>query len=316
MNKIIITLLVFVIISCENSTQNESRDPLQKKDGLVTNSEILDSKIMRDTLFADYYYQMPLEELKDKNEAYFFIKGNDSIDFNIQYKLTQNRLDTLVLKKDWNIKESDFDFLLKIYKNKYGKFKKFTKNEKKFYKKKFNVKHIYWNNQDKDKFRYSKRSIHSNGYKKLGKFYQEGCLFSGRYNNAEQLNGKEGYHMHAIDKETNEKWVFEVDLNNLKKEYATYTNNYASIVDGNKLIELEVFRLKNPKKYVRREKLSRKRYQPREIKLNYNIDKPKSIPLDFIQIRYSKLGDNKESTSPKNLDSLRNVKKNENRKDI
>ena len=254
---------------------------------------------------------MPLEELKKRRTNYMFLNGNDSINFEINYRLNNEKLDTLVLVKRGGFNQKDFHFLLTLLKEKYGTYKLSEKAISILYKSNYKIKHIYWNNEMKSNFNYS-RDIHPNLFYRDGESYPSFCYTMNFHNNSSRINSKPGYHIHATNKQSNEKWVFEVDANKLNDEYAKYQLTNFEFTDSLKMIVIEKFKIVN--------ETYRKYREKRRNSLDFissSINQPKNLPDDYIKIKYYiKKRDEAHQKRKINIDSLKKEQIRMNKNDI
>jgi len=290
-------------VSCKSKKKDSSK---HLNLTTVENQETtIKTEVEKDTLFSDFYDKMPIEELRKKPQQYYFICNNDSINFEINYRLNNLKLDTLVLVKKGVFNQKNFNCILNLYKEKYGNCNLSKKIINILYRENYGIKHIYWNNKNKSDFLYSK-DIHKNFSNINGDYYPSFCTTQAH--NSSKLS-KYGYHIHARNKQTNEKWVFEVDVKKLKDEFVKYELRSYLFKDSAKIIVLQTFELIN--------KVYHKKMNPLLAGISINQTKYLSLPIDYMKIKYYiKRADNTNQQRIINADSLKKVQLRKNKNDI
>lgn len=299
-------------MSC-NSEKKDSSKHLN----LVTveNQETaIKTEIKKDTLFSDFYDKMPFKELRQKQQQYYFMVGNDSINFEINYRLSNGKLDTLFLVKEGVFNQKDFNYILNLYRAKYGNCNVSKKIVNVLYRENYKIKHIYWNNEDKSDFFYLKDKDILNGIYRNGVEDSYLNLDMNSYNNSSKLSTY-GYHIFAVNKQTNENWVFEVDVKKLKDEFVKYELRSYLFKDGAKIIELQTFKLFNKGYRKKREETTGDDLMAAFIPPK--INSAKDLPHDYMKIKYYINRVDKTNQKRKiNVDSLKKEQLRKNKNDI
>jgi len=307
MRKYILIFGLIFLVSCKPQKKDSSKHfnlkTINNQETIIKRDSTIKTEVEKDTLFSDFYDKMPLEKLRKKPQDYYFICSNDSVKFEINYRLNNFKLDTLILVKKGVVNQKDFNCILNLYKEKYGKYKLSKKIINVLFRENYGIKHIYWNNQFKSNFFYSK-DIHKNYFYLCDVYSKSFCCLQSH--NSSNLS-KYGYHIHAKNKQTNQDWVFEVDVKKLKDEFAKYELKSYLFKDSAKKIELQTFKLIN--------KVYHKHINP--LLFSIAINQEKDLPSDYMKIKYYiKIADNTYQQRIINADSLKKVQLKKNKSDI
>jgi len=119
--------------------------PIEKQDTVrVEKSDTLNRvQLIHDTLFSDYYYGMSSKEINYASKQYYFVKDKDFMQFKVRFKFLENKLKEVILNRSESANHKGFDFILNLYKDKYGEFVFTSKTYSQLYMSTYRIKHFY-----------------------------------------------------------------------------------------------------------------------------------------------------------------------------
>lgn len=290
MKKVLILILVMVFASCNEKNKNNAH---QENHKFTSN----------DTLFSEYFYLMPKSEFNDyrlKNSTYKLITNkNKTIPFKIQFEFNQSKLDSLKLVYEeighYDIDEV-YNEVFELYKNKYKEFDAKSSSVKHLYKTKYKMTHIYWGYQTPNSFRVLELEDNDYVNNQFGGDFHCRCYYGpNMHQRIGDFQNKKGYHVHALNKNTNEKWSFEVDTKVINNNFAVYDLDKRTFYSGKKKIIIELKKLKKPSNYLRGMDFLND-LATKVKNHNNSVNDAKMIPQDQISISYSFIKNNEESS--------------------
>ncbi|RYJ43281.1 hypothetical protein [Flavobacterium beibuense] len=220
----VVILSMFLLLSCKEQTNHndESNDIVLSDDTLIS----------KDTLFGSFYSGMDKDSPSiNYNDGYTFYNKSDSIHFDFSFEFDRkNKLDTLVLNhynEDSN--DKDFEYILRLYEDKYGKFtkKQITKKEIAFQY--YKIKRIFWGNKNKYDYAVDNRKIHE---------CDENPFICGSFKCYISCKDEYGFHIQTTNLKTGDLEFLNVEMEKKDAEFSNYNlTSYYKVVDS-KYIEL------------------------------------------------------------------------------
>lgn len=305
MNFKVAFLIIFFLTSCVNRNQ-----PVDNNDDFLGNDKLKEStyttsiQTERDTLFADYYHGMSVEALDSMPKTYTFNSDNDELKFDIEFEIEEGKLVALDLTNKGEASEGIFNYLLSIYRNKYGKPEVSTKPIKLHYKTKYEIANVSWGDENKHYYTDPEKVC------EFKCFYDFDLNYKLKYKKVKNFR-KDKFHTHVMNKYTGHYWIFNTSISVKEKLYADFEQSLYTYKSKDKNVILERRKLLNPDKYV--SKIGGG--------LKWDIRRRDNFPDSYIKIVYS-LKKHKEKVEKREqrekyyLDSLRNMEKMKNKSDI
>ena len=242
----LIAMILLTLFSCAEQTDSQSRG---SDSALDSNTTIEESGHPQDvknrTLFGEYTVGMKKSEANENGYTYtFYFSDPDRLDVRVKpYFNNDEELYQVVLKSSNSelVNRQNIEQLQKLYQEKYkmSGWRNISRDEM-VVAKLNQVQRIMWGPNNAKDFQVF-NDIHYNQYPNGAKSTQpNACFFNEPVKNSD-LRSEPGYHVHAYNDITGEKWVFPVSLKlpqTISAEYVTRECSASMPVDTSVSIKM------------------------------------------------------------------------------